>query len=90
MGEMYEMRQGMSKERGTSLEVLAVLTDKEYEMVLLINQHQMNRKSRRKCSFQKEVSNNMSNRFIQNFRLKGDTNREAITIFGRKFLTIGE
>lgn len=27
----------MSKERGTSPEVLAVLTDKEYEMVLLIN-----------------------------------------------------
>lgn len=36
----------MSKERGTSPEVLAVLTDKEYEMVLLINQHQTNREIR--------------------------------------------
>ena len=55
MGEMYEMRRECLRKKAHRPEVLAVLTGK----------------SRRKCSFQKEVSNNMSNRFIQNFRLKG-------------------
>ena len=40
MGEMYEMRRECLRKEAHRPEVLAVLTDKEYEMVLLINQHQ--------------------------------------------------
>ena len=36
----------MSRKEAHRPEVLAVLTDKEYEMVLLINQHQTNREIR--------------------------------------------
>ena len=43
MGEMYEMRRECLRKEAHRPEVLAVLTDKEYEMVLLINQHQTNR-----------------------------------------------
>lgn len=71
MGEMYEMRRECLRKEAHRPEVLAVLTDKEYEMVRSLISIKRTGKSRRKCSFQKEVSNNMSNRFIQNFRLKG-------------------
>ncbi len=92
MGEMYEMRRECLGKRHIAREVLAVLTDKEYEMVLLINQHQTNREIAEKMFLSEEVSNNMSNRFIQNFRLKGIPEQRESSCYScwKRIPTIGE
>ena len=77
MGEMYEMRRECLRKEAHRPEVLAVLTDKEYEMVLLINQHQTNR----------EIAEKM---FLSEGRGYQNKEKAAVTAVGREFLTIGE
>ena len=54
-------------------EVLAVLTDKEYEMVLLINQHQTNREIAEKMFLSEGSVKQYVKQIYSKLQIEGDT-----------------
>ena len=73
MGEMYEMRRECLRKEAHRPEVLAVLTDKEYEMVLLINQHQTNREIAEKMFLSEGSVKQYVKQIYSKLQIEGDT-----------------
>lgn len=73
MGEMYEMRREYLRKEAHRPEVLAVLTDKEYEMVLLINQHQTNREIAEKMFLSEGSVKQYVKQIYSKLQIEGDT-----------------
>ena len=73
MGEMYEMRRECLRKEAQRPEVLAVLTDKEYEMVLLINQHQTNREIAEKMFLSEGSVKQYVKQIYSKLQIEGDT-----------------
>lgn len=73
MGEIYEMRRECLRKEAHRPEVLAVLTDKEYEMVLLINQHQTNREIAEKMFLSEGSVKQYVKQIYSKLQIEGDT-----------------
>ena len=73
MGEMYEMRRECLRKEAHRPEVLAVLTDKEHEMVLLINQHQTNREIAEKMFLSEGSVKQYVKQIYSKLQIEGDT-----------------